>query len=80
MEKVTHDVTFDIFIFLRNRPFQQNKAHGVDFSDFFVFLSEKSRQNISNEDLDIYIILARKRKICNVLHFDICRKCTFKPK
>ena len=32
-KKVTHDDTFDIFIFLRNRTFQQNKAHGVDFSE-----------------------------------------------
>ena len=31
-KKVTHDDTFDIFHFLRNRTFQQNKAHGVDFS------------------------------------------------
>ena len=53
-KKVTHDDTFDIFIFLRNRTFQQNKAHGVDFSELLFFLSEKSRQNISNEDLDIY--------------------------
>ena len=53
-KKVTHDDTFDIFIFLRNRNFQQNKAHGVDFSELLYFLSEKSRQNISNEDLDIY--------------------------
>ena len=36
-KKVTHDDTFDIFIFLRNRTFQQNKAHGVDFSELFLF-------------------------------------------
>ena len=36
-KKVTHDDTFDIFIFLRNRTFQQNKAHGVDFSEVLYF-------------------------------------------
>ena len=36
-KKVTHDDTFDIFIFLRNRTFQQNKAHGVDFSELLYF-------------------------------------------
>ena len=38
-KKVTHDDTrtFDIFIFLRNRTFQQNKAHGVDFSELSYF-------------------------------------------
>ena len=28
-KKVTRDDTFDIFIFLRNRTFQRNNAHGV---------------------------------------------------
>ena len=32
--KVTHEDTFDIFIFLRNRTFQQNKAHGVDLYSY----------------------------------------------
>ena len=36
-KKVTHDDTFDIFTFLRNRTFQQNKAHGVDFSELLYF-------------------------------------------
>ena len=36
-KKVTHDDTFDIFIFLRNHTFQQNKAHGVDFSELLYF-------------------------------------------
>ena len=36
-KKVTHDDTFDIFIFLRNRTLQQNKAHGVDFSELLYF-------------------------------------------
>ena len=73
-KKVTHDDTFDIFIFLRNRTFQQNKAHGVDFSELLYFLSEKSRQNISNEDLDIYIILTRKHEeyvTCYILTFAV---------
>ena len=36
-KKVTHDDTFDIFIFLRNHTFQQNKVHGVDFSELLYF-------------------------------------------
>ena len=40
-KKVTHDDTFDIFIFLRNRTFQQNKAHGVGFSELLYFYQRK---------------------------------------
>ena len=68
-KKVTRDDTFDIFIFLRNRIFQQNKAHGVDFSDLLYFLSEKSRQNISNKDLDIYHFCMKTEK--NITRYNL---------
>ena len=57
-KKVTHDDTLDIFIFLRNRTFQQNKAHGVDFSELLYFY-QRNPGKISQTRTKIYIV-ARK--------------------
>ena len=70
-KKVTHDDTFDIFIFLKNHIFQQNMAHSVDFSELLCFLLEKSRQTISNDDLDIYHFSKKKYEMCYILTFAI---------
>ena len=72
-KKVTHDDTFNIFIFLRNRTFQQNKAHGVDFSELLYFY-QRNPGKISQTTKYIYIILARKHEkylTCYILTFAV---------
>ena len=72
-KKVTHDDTFDIFIFLRNRTFQQNKEHGVDFSELLYFY-KRNPGKISQTRTYIYIILARKHEkyvTCYILTFAV---------
>ena len=67
-KKVTHDDTFDIFIFLRNRTFQQNKAHGVDFSEL-LFFYQRNPGKISH----IYLLARKHEKYvtCYILTFAV---------